>query len=222
MTPAKRSRVQIPLRHSLEARAVPIVADGIVATAAIGEGRNIPLLILDTSSRPDIDAMVRAHEVGPGDVTSFWSFKERWPRLPSPLLVLKTTKPSDCVIAIEFDMIKRRGTLVDQILWAQCLYLQPGRPGDRVRATLDRPRLLVEIPANQVFGQRFRRVYEKALFKEFRALGMNRRNSKQAVQDFLKRWSAALHRALPFQRDANQTQTTPRPPRANEDTTGSI
>ena len=58
---ARRQRLEIPLRHEAEAQPVPIVADGMIATAVMGEGRNIPLLILNTSCRPDIETMVQAH-----------------------------------------------------------------------------------------------------------------------------------------------------------------
>ena len=218
MTPSERSRVKIPLRHPSEARSVPIVADGIVATATVAEGRNIPLLILDTSSRPDVDAMVRAHELGPGDATSYWSFRKRWFRLPSPSLVVRTTKPSECVVAILFDMMKGQGILVDQILWAQCVYLQPGRPGDRAGTTNDSPKLLVEVPANETFRGYFQSVYERTIFRTFRQLGMNRADSRRAVQTFLKKWRAALHRPLPLGRNPEERLTGVTMPNGGEGT----
>ena len=218
MTPSQRSRVKIPLRHPSEAGSVPIVADATVAMAAVAEGRNIPLLILDTSSRPDIDSMVRAHELGPGDATSYWSFKKRWPRLLSPFLVVRTTKPSECVVAIVFDMMKGQGTLVDQILWAQCVYLQPGRLGDRAGTTIDSPKLLVEIPANEAFRSRFQSVYERAIFRKYRQLGMNRAHSRHAVQTFLKKWRAALHRPFPLRRNPVEHRTGATMANGGEDT----
>lgn len=197
-----RSIVKIPLMHLSEASSVPIVADGTVATAAMGEGRNIPLLILDTSSRPDIETMVRAHqEFGPGDATSFWSFKKRRLGIDSPLLLLRITKPSECVIVIEFEMAKGQGVLVDQILWAQGVYLQPGQPGDCLTTTIDNPRILIEIPMNDVFKKRFQSVYEKAIFRSFRKIGMSRTDSKQLVQSSLKNLRGLLHQRIPFRRN---------------------
>ena len=197
----KHPRVKIPIRHRSEALAVPIVADGTVATAVMGEGRNIPLLILDTSSRPDIEAMVRAHqEFGPGDATSVWSFKERLFGHASPLLVLQVTKPSECVVLIEFDMTKRQGLLVDQILWSQGVYLQPGRPGDRVALTLDNPKILCEVPASKAYKEKFQKIHEKAIFHEFRKMGMGRSDSKRSVHVLLKKWREVFHRRIQFKR----------------------
>lgn len=36
------------------------------------------------------------------------------------------------------------------------VYLQPGRPGDRLASTHDNPMILVEVPANGAFAKRFR------------------------------------------------------------------
>jgi len=43
----------IDLSHEREKDAVRIVADGAIAHPGIGDGRLIPLVILDTSVRPD-------------------------------------------------------------------------------------------------------------------------------------------------------------------------
>ena len=51
----------VSIQHPVEAEPVPVVADGSIATVAVGDMRMIPLLILDTSKRPDIEDMVKAH-----------------------------------------------------------------------------------------------------------------------------------------------------------------
>ena len=208
MSPSKLKRVEIPLRHTSEANPVPIVADAIVATAAMGEGRNIPLLILNTSARPDIETMVRAHqELGPGDATSVWLFKKYRFRLASPQLFLRITKPSNCVILIDFDVTKGKGMLVDQILWAQGLYLQPGRPGDRLSTTMENPKILVEVPANEAFEKQFQSFYEKAIFRKFRELGMSRADSKQSARGFLEEKRYLFHRRIAFRRSHGPGET---------------
>ena len=198
---------EIPLSHPSEADPVPIVGDGTVATAAQTYGRNIPVLILDTSSRPDIETMVRAHgELGPGDATSGWSFKPRHRfGFASPTLVLRFTKPSQCLVMIEFDL-EKQGILVDQILWAQGVYLQPGRPGDRLASTIDNPRILVEVPANVAFAKRFRSGYRKALFRRFRNRGLSRIDSKSAARTLMKELRSVLHRNIQF----GSQETAPR------------
>ncbi len=192
-------RLYVPLSHPSEADPVPIVGDGIVATAVQTYGRWIPVLILDTSSRPDIETMVRAHgELGPGDAISGWSFKTCLGfGLAAPTLVLRFTKPSQCLLQVEFDL-EEQGILVDQILWAQGVYLQPGRPGDRLAATIDNPRILVEVPAREAFAKRFRSARKKALFRRFRSRGMSRIDSKNAVRALLREFRSVLHQNVRF------------------------
>jgi hypothetical protein len=52
----------IKLSHEREKEALRIVADGAIASRGVGEGRLIPLVILDTSSRPDVEEYIRPHQ----------------------------------------------------------------------------------------------------------------------------------------------------------------
>src|SRR6478735_1040359 len=64
-------RIKIELTDAREAVPIPIVSDAAMGTVGIAEGRIIPVLIVDTTLRPDIDDLVRAHEhLGPGDARS--------------------------------------------------------------------------------------------------------------------------------------------------------
>ena len=207
----------IPIRHEAEGKPVPIVSDAAVATALWGEGRTIPLLILDTSSRPDVDALVQAHlELGiPGDARSDWSLGSR-KRNPVPQLILRFTKPSECLLLIEFDMPKR-GLFVDQVLWAQGLYLQPGRPGERLITTMDNPRILVEIPTNEVFQEVFRPIHEKAIHRMFRKEGMTRAAAKRSTRLYLKEWRNAFQRRISFRNASDQPTESATPIDASSD-----
>ncbi len=183
---SKRSRIVIPVRHESEGVPVPIVADASVASIGIGQDRHIPLLILDTSRRQDIETMVQAHdETIPGDSVSYWTIERRRFTLDSPRLVVEISKPSKCVIVVEFEMERNHGIVVQLILHSKGIYLQPGRLGDRLSNTLDNPRILVEVPPNNDFEGAFRPLYEKALFRKFRERGMNRAQSKRCVQRYL-------------------------------------
>lgn len=47
---------------------VPIVADGAIASQ-VADGRMTPLVIIDTTDRPDVEELVRLHNhLSPGDV----------------------------------------------------------------------------------------------------------------------------------------------------------
>ena len=79
----------VSIQHPVEAEPVPIVADASVATVAIGDGRMIPLLILDTSKRPDIEDMVKAHlhMRSQGDVNTRWALCANVDETPSLTLI---------------------------------------------------------------------------------------------------------------------------------------
>lgn len=197
-------RIKIPLRHPAEKKPVPIVADGTMATASLARGRNIPILVLDTSSRPDIETMIRAHgQFGPGDARSGWSFRRRWFRFAVPVLYLAMEKPSRCLIVIEFDLVDGQGTLVDLILWAKGVYLQAGRPGDRVGTTVNEPRILVEVSRSDLFARRFRPAHERAIYRRFRKTGMSRSGARNATGAFLGEWRGFFHRHFPLRAERN-------------------
>ena len=69
----KPRKARIPARTEREARPVRIVWDAAIATTIIGDGRLIPLLIIDASERPDVSELVRIHKhLPPGDVICQW------------------------------------------------------------------------------------------------------------------------------------------------------
>src|SRR5260370_35196772 len=67
----KKRMTEIKVRGPHEAVPVRIISDALIGTTVVGEGRMIPLVILDTSTRPDIEELGRVHEhLAPGDVKS--------------------------------------------------------------------------------------------------------------------------------------------------------
>ena len=157
----RRAVVSIPLRHPAEGKPVPIVSDAVYGTQPVSEGAMVPLLILDTTERPDISDMISAHRYGgQGDVKSVWAAPSRWggDRIR---LVLTVVRPSHCVIVLEFEIV-RQGGLVDQIVQTELLYLQAGRPGDRLISTLANERVILEVPSRE-FRAAWDSIFRKAL-----------------------------------------------------------
>jgi hypothetical protein len=165
---------------------VPIVSDGAIATRGYADGRLLPVLILDTSNRPDIDAMILAHEqLGPGDATSAWGAPSRF-EWRTVRLAITITNPSQCTILLDFDIVSRGG-IVDQIVQNGGLYLIGGRPGDRLRTSIDRPKISVEVPSKG-FRAEWDRLLRKATFQRFRLMGMGRSEAKSATESFVDHW----------------------------------
>jgi hypothetical protein len=185
----KWHREAIPVRHPAEAEAVPVVADAGIATVGVSDGRMIPLLILDTSKRPDIEDMVKAHHAmdGQGEVKAQWGRPDTFFDKGLVSLILTFEKPSYCLIILRLD-IGKYGGLVDQIIRSQGVYIQPGRPGDRLSTTFDNPRVLAEVPSRE-FQPEWDRMLRKAMRKRFqREHGMGRSEAKLATERFISEW----------------------------------
>jgi len=179
----------------IESAPVPIVNDAIVGSRGIGDGRMIPLVILNTSSRPDIEELARIHKnVSSGDCTCRWGQIKK--NSPTVLLFLEFIKPAEMNILLEFD-IDGRGGLVDQILLSEALYIQPGRPDQRLMNTMDADRILIEIP-DTGFKPFWNNILTATLKKKFRGRGLGKKASRQAAEGFIKEWRGfGMRRMLP-------------------------
>ena len=183
---AQLRMVEVSIRDPGERKRVPIAADAGIATGGTADGRMIPLLILDTRERADIDALINAHEhTGPGDATTNWSQPWRLDRTKLRLVV-QFTKPAHCLVIVEFDL-ETQGVLVDAIIHVQGLYLQGGLPGDRLRDTFDHPRVLIEVPS-RAFLPMWDELLRASLRRRFRKLGHSRSDAKAITDHFIAEW----------------------------------
>lgn len=185
--PSKWRRTEIQLQNDAEAEVVPVVWSAVVAVKGRGDGRMIPVLILDTTKRPDIDAMVKVHShLGSGDAISAWSFPSRWAG-QTIRLVITTMRPTRCTMVIAFDLLSEWAGVVDQIMMTQAVYIQPGRPGDRLVTTVEHAKILVEIPTREI-REEWDRIYRRAPVAKFKRIGMHRAQARQAADEIVKRW----------------------------------
>lgn len=176
----------IYLRNELEKTPVPIVSDGAVAIKGLGDGRIIPILIINTSKRPDIEDMANSHKhLSPGDATSTWCSISRFNKNRLNLF-LEFTKPSQCSFFLEFDVMAQGG-VIDQIIQAESTYIQPGRDGDRLSSSFNSTRILVEIPSKH-FRKKWDQIFSKAIYKKFKKNGLPRNKAKLATKIFIEDW----------------------------------
>lgn len=175
----KWHRTDIALPNLESAKPVPIVGDGAIATVILGEGRMIPVVIIDTSQRSDVEDLVKAQkQQTPGDVQSQWARLSHSKRYIALLLTFK--RPSNILLILEFDIVKQ-GILIEFILTTKALYIQPGRNGDRLSSTLDNERILVEVP-ELGFREEWRKIWHKELEKHFRKEGLKRGEAREAAK----------------------------------------
>ena len=181
----KPRRGSIRIHKEEEKRPVRIVADAALATGNVGDGRLIPLVILDTTERPDLEEFIRVHQFfSPGDVTSQWGKLERF--AATVALFLSFKRPAELVAILEFDIVTQ-GCLVEQILIAGGLYLQAGREGDRLLKNPNAPKVLVEIP-DTGYRRYWNHPFHQHITKHMRKRGLGRRQAKEAASQFIKKW----------------------------------
>lgn len=181
----KSKQVEIPIKHAWEAQPARIINDAAVATVGVGDGRLIPLVIIDSAGRPDIEELVRVHEyLPPGDVKVQWGDLKGAP--DGIALILRFTRPAEVLLVLEFDIV-RQGVVVDQILSSRALYLQPGREGDRLSNTLDAKRILIEVPETG-FSKTWDGIIFKYLAKDFRRRGLPKHQAKEATKGVIEEW----------------------------------
>lgn len=185
----KRHRCRLSVGTIKANTTIPIISNAAIATRGIGEGRIVPLVIIDTSNHRHIEDLVNVHKkLPPGDVEIYWGWPQRSKDTIS--LILDFQKPMIIKIHLSFD-IMLNGGLVDLIINSKALYLQPGRQGDRLGATMDNPRILVEIP-DIGFGGVWLDKWEKTTFKEMRNRGLSRADAKKASQKLIDEWRKTL------------------------------
>lgn len=166
-------------RKVSESSEVPIISDGAIATHEIGEGRLVPVLVVDCSEKIELRDIIYAHEYSPlGDVTVTWA-TQRWSK-STVLLLIEFSKPSKLEVFFKFD-IKKQGALVDGILHANALYLQPSESGLKVVDGLDKWKIIVEIP-DTGFLSNWEVLYTSNLVKLFKQKGLTRREAQRAAE----------------------------------------
>jgi hypothetical protein len=165
-----------------------IIADGAIGSRGIFGGRLIPVVIVDTSGRPDVEELVRIHyaTASPGDSVVQWGQIEN--REETVVLWLKFIRPAEVSLAIEFRVIGQ-GILVDQALNGKGIYIQPGREGDRLKYDPNRPKIFIEI-GDTGYKDIWETTFKAQLTKHFRTKGLGRSESRRAAAEALEQMRA--------------------------------
>ena len=154
-----------------------IVGDGAIASTKTADGRLIPVVILDTTVKKDLEHLVHMHgQSETGDVTSIWAIKRFNHDFVS--LVLYFKNPMELKIAISFNTLKN-SALVEGILTSRAIYIQPG-----IRHNINAPKILVEIPARTTFDK-WNDIFEKAVRKKLKKEGISNKALNNAAQEHI-------------------------------------
>ncbi|CDO38566.1 hypothetical protein [Novosphingobium sp. KN65.2] len=172
---------EIPVYHPREATPVEIVGDGAISTAGVGDGRMLPVLILGTQQRPDIVEYIQIHQHGAlGDVNVQWGEMPEYS--DTVMLILSFIRPVQMKVIVAFDLRRNHGFLVEQILLTNGVYIQAGASGDRLKNTMDQPRIVIEIP-DTGFRRQWDRLFLQHTVTMLRERGLDRKQAKAAAPE---------------------------------------
>lgn len=164
-------------------KVLSIVHSGSISSVHIANGRNIPVLIIDTTEEKEIEKAILLHKnIDVGKVETIWGKSVNGKKI---MLKINMIEPSPSEFMLVFDVVKNYAT-IDFIINAQLVYIQPGKQEDKLKTTMSAPKILIEVPSSHFYKEWYT-VYEKNLAKYFRTKkGMSKRVAKQVAIDTYK------------------------------------
>ncbi|MFT8348559.1 hypothetical protein [Clostridium saccharoperbutylacetonicum] len=161
-----------------------IVSDASITSMHVANGKNIPLIILDTKDHQDIEQAMLFHEgIDHGYVSTTWG-KSKNDKIVT--LTVGLVSPVTINFVVAFDIQKQSG-LIDLIINSQLLYIQPGKPRDRLSNTMNAKRLMIEVPSMH-FSDEWNKIFNKVMTKDFRKKGLSKKAAKNAVIELHNEW----------------------------------
>ncbi len=165
---------------------VPIVGEGAIAHPDIADGRMIPVLIVDCAEHQALYELILVHETTPpGDASLRWGRRILDKR--HVYLTMEFSRPVPTSIAFRFALAKQ-GSIVDHIINARGVYLQPLQSGTRVSEGFDKPKILVEVPASATFPE-WKMLFYSTVVRAYRDSGAPKSIAKILAREHLDRLS---------------------------------
>lgn len=165
---------------------IDVVRDSSISTVGVADGKNIPLLILDTSDHPDIESAISMHKYSDeGKVSTIWGKSLNGKQI---ILSVEIIEPYFVSFNLIFDSLKK-AALIDLIISSQLLYIQSGTREDRIEHTLNNyeNRLLIEVPSSH-FQNEWLNIFMKVQEKHFKKLGYSKMESKKLSKELYNEW----------------------------------
>lgn len=175
-------------------------SDGALAHPDIGDGRIIPVAIIDCKNDKKLYELILLHEhTPPGDVCVTWARDLMDSK--HVYLKLEFELPMKHVARIRFALSKHT-TIVDGAIRSRGLYLQPMESGTKVIDGLAEPKILIEIPSSATFPD-WPKIHRKVILKEYREQGASQAEAKELAEQHLERLAEIWKRRVGQQRANN-------------------
>ena len=181
-----RQRIEIKYTSAVQKNLMQVSGKGAFSLPEFAEARLIPVLMIDMSTRPDLQNYINLHceEKGfVGDVKTAWEVTHKLSK--KSILSLELDGPVKTIARIEFT--RPKDTLfIEKILVSEGFYLQHGKKGELPSATLDRNKVYLEIP-HMSFRNYWDKTALKDLSKKHRKSGLKRKDAMDAAKmDIMK------------------------------------
>lgn len=160
-----------------------VIAEGIKYTASVGEGRPIPVVLLDCPARSALDDLLEIHAGLGGDAKMTWGKPITLRSNNVIRLKFEFSKPMDVVFSISFDLEHQYGLILG-ILESRGVYLQRGMPGDKA-STAKGNTVMVEVP-DMKFEPYFFSMMRKLIIRRNRNAGLSKAQAIAYYQDEIR------------------------------------
>jgi hypothetical protein len=156
--------------------------EGLLSSHKIGEGRLIPVLVLDVEENQDIIDLIKMHDsITAGDATITWV--QDLHNRKDFILRIKFTKPMQISFGIRLN-ISEDYTLIDGIIQSKGVFIQTGKKGDKVSKSLNENKILIEVPDTGIKSIWFQ-MLNKTLISNYKKMGFPRKEAKDIAQDHI-------------------------------------
>lgn len=153
------------------------------------DGMAIPVVILDTEETPIVNDTIEAHSSMQGKMKYEWGITVDY---EYAILFVESLEPLESNFSILFDLNKLL-MVVDRIIETQLLIIQGGKLGDTMAKTMKNMRILIEVPEDG-FKKEWIKIKEKVQKKQFKELGVKRKNLKTVIGEFNTEWTSIIDR----------------------------
>ncbi len=166
-----------------------ISEEGLISSDNVGEGRLIPVLVIDVLGDKDIEDLIKLHEsITSGDVAMTWS--QDFFNRDYFILKMEFIKPMELVFGIKF-RIETEFPLIDGIIESKGYYLQTGTKGDKILKKIGDSKILIEVPDMGV-KKIWNKILARTIEKKYRKKGFSKKESinitKQQIIEMRKFW----------------------------------
>lgn len=153
------------------------------------DGIAIPVVILNTEETPIVNDIIEAHRSMQGEMRYQWGITSDY---EYAILFVESLAPIESKFSILFDLNKSL-MVIDRIIETQLLIIQGGKSGDTMATTMKNMRILIEVPEDG-FKKEWIKIKEKVQKKQFKELGIKRKDLKTVIGEFNTEWTSIIDR----------------------------